>query len=215
MHRNLLRWIRGRREERRRRVRGRRLERLRGRRRARLGELRRDRLRGDRQRRRNHLSRLLRRIQRGDPAAGTSSTSTSASTAATTSPRTSPRCRLEPLGPGRLGRLSIPDLPSRQGSLRPHWDLGAWRRTVGHEGGLEHVEGPSALGAGRDREVSITTRRRDNGLVKRNRSRRPVPRDAEIPARLGCRPPRHPHRSADAASATRPQESATRRAAHR
>ncbi len=58
----------------------------------------------------------------------------------------SERVHLEESG---LGRLSLPDLPSRQGSLRPHGDLGAWRRTVGHEGGLEHVGGPSAYRGGK------------------------------------------------------------------
>ena len=77
-----------------------------------------------------------------EPAGTTSATRTSSNA-------TSTRSRLEPLRPGRLGGLPVPDLPSRQGSLRPQGDLCAWRWTVGHEGGLEHVGGPSAYRGGK------------------------------------------------------------------
>jgi hypothetical protein len=56
--------------------------------------------------------------------------------------------RLNRPGRGRVARgircLTLTKLAARQGSLRPQWGLSAWRRTVGHEVGLEHVGGPSA-----------------------------------------------------------------------
>ena len=70
------------------------------------------------------------------------------------------------------------------------------------------------FGAGRDGEVSITTRCRDNGLVKRNRSRRPRHATRSFPSARG------PSTATSAqvrgcGSATRPRESATRRAGRR
>ncbi len=72
-----------------------------------------------------------------------------ASTSASASAR--PGGRVLGFEPKGLGRLSFPDLPSRQGSFRPQWDLCAWRRTVGHEGGLEHVGNLRRIGGGTGR----------------------------------------------------------------
>lgn len=121
------------------------------------------------------------------------------------------RLSVRRLEPERLGRLSFPDLPSRQGSLRPQRDLCAWRRTVGHEGGLEHVGDLRRIGGGRDREVSIPTLRRDNGLVKTNRSRGRSPRASASSVARGLPRPRHPHQSADVATRTRAIASRPRR----
>jgi hypothetical protein len=51
----------------------------------------------------------------------------------------------------RLGLVDVPlaNLPARQGSFRPQGSLCAWRGTVGHEGGLEHVWGAFGVGVGR------------------------------------------------------------------
>ena len=51
----------------------------------------------------------------------------------------------------RLGPVDglLANLPARQGSFRPQRSLCAWRGTVGHEGGLEHVWGAFGVGVGR------------------------------------------------------------------
>ncbi|RNB51053.1 hypothetical protein EDM22_04970 [Agromyces tardus] len=51
--------------------------------------------------------------------------------------------RLGPVG------VTLANLPARQGSFGPQRSLCAWRGTVGHEGGLEHVLGAFGVGVRR------------------------------------------------------------------